>query len=36
MFALGARLGKTLSEIEALTVEEFLGWIAFFELKDDE
>lgn len=29
VYALADRLGKTLSEIRAMTVEEFNGWQAF-------
>lgn len=32
-FALADRLHKTLSEIDDMTIEEFLGWIAFCDLR---
>ncbi|MDR7220358.1 hypothetical protein J2X13_000755 [Aminobacter aminovorans] len=32
MHALALRLGKTMSEIEAIPYAEFIGWIAYFEL----
>ena len=37
MFALAKELGMTLSELtKKLTVEELLGWAAFFEVKNEE
>jgi len=35
-YALAEILHKTLDEIEAMTVEEFNGWIAYFKVKADE
>lgn len=35
MYALGARLNKTLSEIGSMPADEFIGWIAFFQSEDD-
>lgn len=32
MYSLAARLNRTLAEIEAMTVDEFVGWIAYFEV----
>lgn len=34
--ALGERLGRTLGEIEALSLEEVRLWRAWFELRQDE
>jgi len=31
--ALALRLGKTCAEIEAMDYDEFIAWIAYFELK---
>jgi len=33
-YELASRLNKTVAEIDAITVEEFNGWIAYFKLKD--
>ncbi|MEX3009007.1 hypothetical protein [Hoeflea sp. TYP-13] len=35
MFALGERLGKTLSEIGAMPYAELIGWLAYFQLKKE-
>lgn len=32
MHALGLRLGKTISEIEDIPYQEFIDWIAYFDL----
>jgi len=32
IYSLAARLNKTISEIEAMPVDEFVGWIAYFEI----
>jgi len=34
MYELANRLHKTVAEIDAITVEEFNGWIAYFKLKE--
>lgn len=31
--ALGLRLGKTIEDIAAMPYDEFVSWIAFFELQ---
>jgi len=36
IYALGDKLGKTQGEILAMTVDEFNGWIAFYQLRSDE
>lgn len=33
MYRLAEALHKTLGEIEAMTEEEFVGWLAYFKLK---
>jgi hypothetical protein len=34
-YALADRLGKTLAEIDAMTVEEFNGWQAYVQVLED-
>jgi len=34
LIGLADRLGKTIAEIEQITVDEFNEWIAYFRLKD--
>jgi hypothetical protein len=34
-YALAEKLGKTLAEIESITVEEFQGWLAYLEIKEE-
>lgn len=36
MYSLAVKLNKTLSEIETMPVDEFVGWIAFFEITKPE
>ena len=36
MHSLGARLNKTIGEIEAIPYTELIDWIAFFELSKEE
>ncbi|ATE84727.1 hypothetical protein phi3LM21_p41 [Sinorhizobium phage phi3LM21] len=36
MYSLAVKLNKTLSEIEAMPVDEFVGWVAFFEITKPE
>ena len=37
MFALAKELGMTVSELtKKLTIEELVGWAAFFEVKNEE
>lgn len=36
MHAVGLRLGKSLDEIGAMEREEFLSWLAFFELQREQ
>jgi hypothetical protein len=33
---LAEKLGKTLYEIEQMTVEEFQGWLAYLEIKEEQ
>jgi len=33
MFALAEHLGKTISEIQGLTIDEWHHWLAYFKLK---
>lgn len=35
MYALASRLHKTIYELEAMTMQEFYGWIAYFKLETD-
>jgi len=32
---LAERLGKTLEELSAITVDEFVGWIAYMKILED-
>jgi hypothetical protein len=32
---LAEKLNKTLAEIEEITVEEFQGWLAYLEIKEE-
>ena len=34
-FALADRLHKTVSEIEEIPFDEFLGWIAYFQITEE-
>jgi hypothetical protein len=34
-YSLAEVLGKTLTELQQMTMEEFLGWIAYFEIKNE-
>ena len=34
-YALAEKLNKTLAEIEEMTVEEFQGWLAYLEIKEE-
>jgi len=34
-YAVAEKLGKTLSEIRALPEAEFIGWLAFFAVKNN-
>ncbi|MBB4277025.1 hypothetical protein [Rhizobium mongolense] len=36
IYSLAARLNKTRQEIEAMPVDEFYEWIAFFELSKEQ
>lgn len=36
MYSLAEVLGKTLGEIGEIPYDEFIGWIAYFKLKDTE
>ena len=36
MYRLADRLHKTRAEIEALTLEEWNGWLAYFKIKEEE
>jgi hypothetical protein len=36
VYALGDKLGKTRSEVLAMSVDEFNGWIAFYQLRAEE
>lgn len=36
MYQLADRLHKTVAEIEAMTVDEWSGWLAYFKLKEKE
>lgn len=33
-YALAEVLHKTLDELDEMTIDEFLGWIAYFEIKE--
>lgn len=35
MHAVGLRLGKTIEQISDMPVDEFVGWLAFFEIVKD-
>jgi hypothetical protein len=35
-YALAEKLGKTLQELQSISIEEYQGWIAYFELKEEE
>lgn len=35
MFSLARALHKTVAEIEAMTADEFAGWLAFFKMERD-
>ena len=35
-YSLADRLHKTLTEIDAMPVEEYLGWVAYFRLTESE
>lgn len=35
-YAVASRLKKTLTEIEAMTVDEFVGWLAFFQIEKEQ
>jgi hypothetical protein len=34
VYSLADRLHKTLTEIEAMTFEEYLGWVAYFRITE--
>lgn len=34
-YALAEKLNKTLTEIDSMTVEEFQGWLAYLEIKEE-
>jgi len=34
-YALAEKLNKSLAELEQMTVEEFQGWLAYLEIKEE-
>ena len=35
-YALAEKLGKTLQELQKISIQEYQGWIAYFELVEEE